>query len=394
MAGSDLASKTDLHPFHFRKPLPFGGDLDAAFTVREITDWVERFGVFDRFVLGTHPPGFFRISTKFSKREYLDACRTAIEQVRQGFTGEIFAGIECDVVIKHGKISFSPGEKLLERFNPDSSIIGFHFHHSLTYGGLYDMRLSDIVSALKWVLSSGFFNTLAHPFAVLNRVLTEKPSDFEKIANLARDKRVAFEINADKGFFENPLKKLIENGNFFSFGGDFHALSYWLKRDWEGLKVSDEDIFLVERVLGLTRDVSDKEKAYWREMDPIFRALPYSSARRWALRKKLIRLYKSYTAPRVFEQELEKIVAHFGRLEGELVKRYIKELNSIYGRWGGEPKEKDRMRAERYFLQASLTQNEVGVYEQWLVKAFEVGLKKGQLVNTWSTPKLKNFLKH
>ncbi len=393
MAGSKLAAKTDLHPFHFRAQLPFGGDLDAAFSPREIVDWVERFSIFDRFVLGTHPPNFFRISTKFSQGEYLDACRKAIERVRLGFSGEVFSGIECDLVVGRGKFSFRPGEELLKRFNPDISIIGFHFHHSLTYGGLYDMKLSDVVSALRWALTCGLFNVISHPFEILSRIFTEDPSEFEKIANLALENRVAFEINADKGFFEKPLKKLAKNGNFFSFGGDLHALSYWLKRDWEGLEVPDEDIFLLERVLGLTRDVADKEKAYWREMDPMFRELPYASYKRWALRRNLIRLYKSCLEPDVFGQELDKIVAIFGRLEGGVVESHVKELNSIYKRWEGEPKKKDRMRAERYFLQVPLTSNEIEIYAQWLDRAFELGLKKEQLINTWDTPELKNFLK-
>lgn len=52
-----------------------------------------------------------------------------------------------------------------------------------------------------------------------------------------------------------------------------------------------------------------------------------------------------------------------------------------------------RMRLEKYFLEVPLTTNEFGVYEQWLAKAFELGLKKEQLLNSWDTPELENFLK-
>jgi len=386
-------TKTDLHPIHFYSHLPLGGDLDSSFTAREITDWVEKFAVFDRFVLGTHPPDFFRISTRLSAEEYLDGVATLINAVSPRTSGRVLRGIECDFLIrKKGEISFNPGRKLLERFAPDIAIIGFHFHHTLTYRGLYGLLLTDIVSALKWAIKSGHFRAIAHPFDVLDRILTEDPELFEETANLARENRVAFEINADKGLFEKPLAKLIENGNLFSFGGDLHSFSYWLKRDRDGLNVPDRDVPTVERALGLARDAADKEKLYWREMDPLFRQLPVPRPKHWHLRRKSIWLYRNRVEPERFKTKLDFIIKHFGKLEGRLIKDHIEELDSIYRRWGGEISKRDRQRIEKYFLNAPLTKNELEIYEQWLERAFELGVPKESLVNSWEDPKFSSWI--
>jgi len=371
-----------------------GGDLDSAFTAREISDWVEEFSVFDRYVLGTHPPRFFRISTRLSPEEYLDGVATLVAAVSKRTSARILRGIECDFLIRReGEFSFNPGEDLLERFDPDLALIGFHFHHTLTYGGLYDLRLSDVTSALKEAIGSGRFRIVSHPFEVLDRILTEDQEAFEEIANLARKNRVAFEINADKGFFEKPLVQLAGNGNLFSFGGDLHSFSHWLKRDWDGLDVPDRDIFTVERALGLAREGADKEKAYWREMDPLFRGLPVSSAKRWHLRRRTIWLYRNGVEPKRFKTKLDSIVKPFGKLEGRLVKEHIEELDAVFRRWGGELKKSDRRRVEKYFLNAPLTKNEIEVYEQWLERAFELGVSKEQLVNCWGDRQFSSWIR-
>ncbi|GMR18888.1 MAG: hypothetical protein BMS9Abin34_010 [Patescibacteria group bacterium] len=385
---------TDLHPFHFRSSPPLGGDLDAAFNPREIVGWVDRFGIFDRFVLGTHPPEFFRISTKLPPEEYLDAVGADIDSVRKFFRGRVFRGLECDLLIQPGgKVDFSPGETLLKCFDPEIALISFHFHSSLTYAGRFEMEVADLVTAFKWAINHGKFSVLAHPFDALERVLEGDPSGFEEIANLAREKRVAFEINADKGFWEKPLLKLIENRNIFSFGGDLHALSYWLKRDWAGLEVSEEDRPLVDKVLGLTREAADKEKEYWRVLDPMFWHLPHLSPRLLRFKRQAVWLYRRCISDRAcFERNLSRLVARFSPQDGELVELYIRDLGEVYRKWGGGLKKRDRMRAEKYFLKASLTPSEFEVYERWLVRAFDFGLQSKRLINAWDTPKLEKFL--
>ena len=390
-----LSTRTDLHVFHFRTTLPLGGDLDAAFTGREIVDWVEKFEVFDRFVLGNHPPNFFRTSTKLPPRKYLDAINSLVESLRSRFGGKIYRGIECDFLIKKkGEIDFRPGEKLLARYNPDISLIAFHFHKTLTYANRFEIAISDLTVAFKWAINSGLFHILAHPFDVLERIYHRDRRGFEEIASLAREKKVAFEINADKGFDEVVMMALIGNDNFFSFGGDFHALSYLLKRDREGLEVKGEDEVAMERLLGLTAEVAEREKHYWRVLDPLFWRLPYPSEEKRTLRNYAARLYKRYYPNEgVFRKGLERVVSKFEDEQKKLVRDWLQELHEIYTKWGGAPRKDLRMRLEKYFLGAPLTDNEIGVYEQWLAKAYELGLKKEQLLNSWDTPKLESFLR-
>lgn len=395
MSLDSLSNKTDLHVFHFRAAPPLGGDLDAAFTAREVVDWIGRFGIFDRFVLGNHPPSFFRISTRLPPGEYLDAISSLVESLRLRFGGKIYKGIECDFLIKKkGEIDFRPGEMLLARYNPDISLIAFHFHNTLTYANRFEIAISDLASALKWAIDSGMFNIIAHPFDVLGRIFNEDQRGFEEIADLAREKKVAFEINADKGYEEEVIQALIKNDNLFSFGGDFHALSYWLKREDAGLSPRPEDREALQRLLGLTAEVSDKEKLYWRELDPLFWHLPYPSEEKRALRNYAVRLYRRcYPSEEAFKRGLEKVIAKFDQKQGEVVKTYLQELHKIYAKWGGAPRKDLRMLLEKYFLKAPLTKNEVGVYEKWLTRAFELGLKKEQLLNNWSILKLEDALK-
>jgi len=394
MANSKLSRATDLHPFHFTGSFPSGGDLDASFTAKEVADWAGRFEVFDRFILGTHSPNFFRIKTNLKPLDYLSHLKTAVEAASTGFKGKIFFGIECDLLVKKaGEVSFNPSQDIIEQIQPDVAIVGFHFHDTLTYGGVYDLKLEDLSSALAKAIKSGLFAAIAHPFEILERVWDEDPKAFEKLADLAKERKMAFEINADKGFYDESFKRLTANGNLFSFGSDLHSLSHWLKRDWDGLKVAEADIFLMERVLGLSNDVADMEKAFWREMDHLFREVKLPPSERHGLRSRAISLYKSSFPLEVFDQRLMGIVGHFGKLEAVVVERHIRELDSVYRRWGGEVSYADRMLAEKYFLEAPLTSREIGVYEAWLEHAFALGLKKEQLVNTWETPRLEKFLK-
>lgn len=427
MSLDSLGNKTDLHVFHFRDVPPLGGDLDAAFTAREVVDWIGRFGIFDRFVLGNHPPTFFRISTKLPSGEYLDAISVLIESLHRQLAGpaltcatcpaacplagrsfprvysegksrRLYKGIECDFLIKKkGEIDSRPGETLLARYNPDISLIAFHFHNTLTYANRFEIAISDLVAALKWAIDSEMFNIIAHPFDVLGRIYQEDRRGFEKIADLARERKVAFEINADKGYEEEVIQALIKNDNLFSFGGDFHALSYWLKRDQpeaDGVAIRDEDREALQRLLGLTAEVAEREKRYWRELDPLFWYLPYPSEEKRRLRNHAVRLYKRrHPNEETFKRGLGKVVAKFEPKQGEVVKTYLQELHKIYVKWGGAPRKDLRMRLEKYFLKAPLTKDEVGVYEQWLAKAYELGLKKEQLINSWDTSKLESFLK-
>jgi len=407
---TNLSHKTDLHVFHFRASLPLGGDLDAAFTPREIVDWVRRFKVFDRFVLGNHPPNFFRIRTKLQPEEYLDAMASMVSRLRDSYERSrpssealgaaggrmrIFSGLECDFLLSApGKVGFNPGERLLSRYDPDVSLIAFHFHNTLTYGKRYEVDIADLVNAFKWAIASGMFSVFAHPFDVLGRIYREDRRGFEEIANLAREGGVAFEINADKGFDKESVAALIKNGNLFSFGGDFHALSYWLKHDPVGIGAEGEDRVLVGRVLGLTREAASKEKRYWAELDPLFWQLPCSGERRRALRN-----YATYLCRRLglsdeaFTRGLRKVAVEFGPHERLVLERRLRELRRIYVKWGGAPTKKERMYVEKkYLLRVPLTSAEVRVYEQWLARAFKLGLGKAQLINSWDTPKLEAFL--
>ncbi|MEX1061937.1 MAG: hypothetical protein WEC39_02425, partial [Patescibacteria group bacterium] len=352
MANSKLSRATDLHPFHFTGSFPAGGDLDASFTAKEITGWVQRFSVFNRFVLGTHSPNFFRIKTRLEPLDYLHHVRANAEAAAQGFKGKVFFGLECDFIVKKGRIGFNPAPALITEFNPDISIVGFHFHDTLTYGGIYDLAIRDLTKALEEAIDSGLFAAIAHPFEVLERLWAEDPSSFEKVANLAKERKVAFEINADKGFYEASFKRLMGNGNLFSFGSDLHSLSHWLKREWEGLKVPDRDLFLMERVLGLSNEAADLEKAAWREMDYLFREVKLSGPVRHDLRNQATSLYKSSLPLEVFDRRLKKIIAHFGKLEATIVERHLREMDSVYRRWGGQISYEDRMLAEKYFLEA------------------------------------------
>lgn len=400
-----MSNKTDLHVFHFRSLLPLGGDLDAAFTPRQIVDWVERFKIFDRFVLGNHPPYFFRISTKLSPEEYFDALSSLVEALRPKFSGpssakatvgkRLFKGIECDVLIeKGGKIGFNPSEKLLAHYNPEVSLLSFHFHKSLIYTNRFDIPIVELVLAFKAAINSGVFQILAHPFDALGQIYKEDRRSFEEIANLAREKKVAFEINADKGFGEETISALIKNDNLFSFGGDFHGFSYWLKRDKVGLEVKEEDKVAMERLLGLTAEVAEREKRYWRELDPLVWQLPYPSEEKHALRNYAVRLYRHcYPKEETFEEGIKGIVEKFDPAKKEIVGKYLRDLHQIYTKWGGAPRKDLRMRLEKYFLKAPLTKNEISVYEHWLVKACELGLKKERFINSWDSARLEKFLR-
>src|SRR3972149_10022602 len=109
MASSKLSRATDLHPFHFSGPYPTGGDLDAAFNPGEIAQWAAHFEVFDRFVLGTHSPNFFRIKTRLSPADYLHHAKASVQSAAQSFKGKIYFGLEGDFVIKRqAEVSFNP----------------------------------------------------------------------------------------------------------------------------------------------------------------------------------------------------------------------------------------------------------------------------------------------
>ncbi len=389
---AETVRKTDLHPFHFQGVLPLGGDQDAAFTAREIVDWVERFGVFTRFVLGSHPPGFFRIKTKLSPEEYLDGLKSYIEGVRPHFSGRIFRGIECDLRIERGgKFSFTPGEALLSRFDPEVPLIALHFHSSLTYAGLFELEIGDLVGALNWAIQSGRFAILGHPFDLLDRIWKESPASFEQLANLARERKVAFEINADKGFVAPVLERLVANGNLFSFGGDLHSFSHWLKREPRGLKVPLIKRQLVGRVLGLTREAADFEKDFWREMDRLIWHLPYPSVRRWVVRDRAINLYRSCPSAEAFDCQLQDLILVFSPADRRWVESGLRKLNRIYRRWGGEIRPEERRQAEKCFLTAPLTVHERAVYVRYLKAAKDLGLKEEQLINSWETSELEQF---
>jgi len=391
-----LSGKTDLHVFHFQASFPLGGDLDAVFTPREIVDWVAQFGIFERFVLGNHPPIHFRVKTKLPPEEYLDAVTSCVEGLRPRFPGRIFKGIECDFVIKEaGRVAFNPPEKLLKRFDPEVPLIAFHFHNSLIYARLLDISISDLTTAFKAAICSGMFRILAHPFDALWRIYREDRRGFEEIANLAKERKVAFEINADKGFSDEVVVSLIKNGNLFSFGGDLHALSYWLKRDMDGIAVGRGDRDAVERLLGLTGEVADKEKLYWRELDPLFWTLEIPEGR-GKLRDYAVRLYRDrrfHANPEAFEKGIKRVTSRFPAEKQSIVGSRLWDLYLTYKKWGGAPSRQERLRLERkYFLQVPLTAAETEIYEYWAARAFRLGLKEEQLINTWSTPQLDSLL--
>ena len=314
--------------------------------------------------------------------------------------------MECDVLIeKGGKIGFNPGEKLLAYYNPEVSLLSFHFHKSLIYTNRFDIPIAELILAFKAAINLGMFQILAHPFDALERIYREDRRGFEEIANLAREQRVAFEINADKGFDEETLAALIKNDNCFSFGGDFHGFSYWLKRDIQGLKPLEfkagkppgfrraGDAEALERLLGLTAEVADKEKRYWRELDPLFWQLPYPSEEKHTLRNYAVHLYRHcYPKEETFEEGIKRIMEKFDPAKKEIVGEYLRDLHRIYTKWGGAPRKKLRMRLEKHFLEVPLTKNEVEFYEQWLARAFELGFKKEQLLNSWNAVELENFL--
>jgi hypothetical protein len=241
------------------------------------------------------------------------------------------------------------------------------------------------------------FHIFAHPFDILERLYQEDQRGFEEVAEEARRHKVAFEINADKGFDEAPMRALIGNGNLFSFGGDFHALSYWLKRDKKGLEVSRKDEKEMGSLLGLVAEAADMERACWRKLDPLFWRLPFSSEEKRILRNYAARIYKSRGCLRFgrrsFERALGKILPKFkDNAERKLVKECLTELYQVYAKWGGDIPRGSRIRLERYFLEAPLTKKEWGVYERFLGQAYRLGLKKENFINSWDQLALDRFL--
>ncbi len=149
----------------------------------------------------------------------------------------------------------------------------------------------------------------------------------------------------------------------------------------------------MKRLLGLAAEAADREKKYWRVLDPLFWQLPLKSEEKRSLRNYAAQIYKHcYPKKETFERGLGRILAKFRREQQRLVEDYLRDLHRIYVKWGGLPRKELRMHLEKYFLKSPLTEAEVEVYERWLAKAFELGLKEEQLVNSWDTPKLESFL--
>ncbi len=387
--------KTDLHVLHFRDPLPLGGDTEASLSIAEMVSWLINFApTGTRVVIGSHSPNFPQMRTSFSSEKFLREMVKTVHQEAARIPPErkikVFNGLEMDVLIgEDGKFSLNPPPALVAKMGLDICLASFHFMPELIKISEYEILPGLLVDALEYVLSQKVVRFVAHPFNVLRRIWQDDKKRLVALANLAKEKEVAFELTPDWGTDKPLLKFLIKNGNYFSFGADFHAFAYWLKRSYpEGVAIPPKDQKMVKAIITRNRDIIDKEAEYRGKIHRALfsRKILLSGEEKEKLRKKLFGSYRRED----FFQEVDGLLEPFPSTVRPSIKKYLTEL---YHQYLGLPiiSKGALRRADRYFLQSSLEPEECAVYQETVRRAFALGMKKEQFVNGWNNEEVEKF---
>ena len=387
--------KTDLHVLHFRNPLPLGGDTEASLSIAEIIGWLKDFApTGTRVVIGSHSPNFPQMRTSLSPEKFL---RETVKTVRQEAIRippekkiKVFTGLEMDVLIDDkGRFELNPPPALVAQIGLDVCLASFHFMPELIKISEYEIPPGLLAEALEYVLNEKVVRIVAHPFNVLRLIWKDDRPRFAALADLAREKKTAFELTPDWGTDKPLLKYLIKNGNYFSFGADFHAFSYWLKRSYpEGVVIPPEDQKIVRAIITRNGKITDKEQEYRGEIHRrlFSKKILLSGEEKEKLRKDLFGSYRRED----FFQEVEGLLEPFPPAVRSPIKKYLTELYHQYR--GLLPLSKGMLlRADRYFLQAPLGKEDCEVYQEMVRRAFGLGMKKERFVNYWSDNKLEGF---
>lgn len=384
--------KTDLHVLHFRNPLPLGGDTEASLSIAEMVGWLINFApVGTRVVIGSHSPNFPQMQTSLSPEKFLTemvvTIRREAAKIPKDKKIEVFTGLEMDVLIgEDGKFSLNPPPALAAKVGLDVCLASFHFMPELIKISEYEIPSNLLAEALDFVLNEKLVRIVAHPFNVLRLIWKEDRPRFAALAALAKEKKIAFELTPDWGTDQPILKYLIENGNYFSFGADFHAFSYWLKRSYpEGVLIPPEDQKMVKAIVTRNRGIIDKEAEYRGKIHRALfsREISLRGKEREKLRQKLFGSYRREG----FFQEVDSLLEPFPTAIRAQLKKCLTEL---YHQYRGLPPISKGMllRADRYFRQRPLEPEECQVYQESVRRAFALGMKEGQFVNCWSEEKL------
>jgi histidinol phosphatase-like PHP family hydrolase len=377
--------------------LPLGGDTEASLSIAEMVDWLVNFAPSGtRVVIGSHSPNFPQMQTSFSPEEFLREMERTIRREAKRLPPEkkikIFTGLEMDVLIdEKGHYELNPPPELVAKIGLDVCLASFHFMPELIKISEYDVSPEILAEALEYVLNEKTVNIVAHPFNVLRLIWKGNRERFPVLANLAKEKDIALELTPDWGVDKPLLKYLIQNGNYFSFGADFHAFAYWLKRSYpEGVVIPPKERKIIAAIVIRNRDIIDRESEYRGKIHRTLfsEEIALTGEEKEKLRKKLFGSYRRED----FFQKVDELLKPFPPTVQPRIKKYLTELYHDYRDL--PPISKNALRrADRYFLQTPLAPEECAVYQETVRRALALGMKKEQLINYWSDKELEGFFR-
>lgn len=442
----------DFHVIHFALDKEVGaGDRDASLDIASLVEAVASLPKGKIVTLGTHPLGYSpiefdltsingqRLDQKFSDpatkieayRLFLKLQKEAIEKAKAQTASklkkeieeipEILFGIEANVSIdEEGVVAIIPPPEVLIDAELDVITASCHGEDIKDWSG------GKLAEALEYVfkLKHGerlLVNRLAHPFIELRKIYDWDSQRFKELMDLARENQVAIELNADKGFDEEVLRFLVENGNWLDFGSDHHTFRYWLKESdlSPEVETTDEERELVN-LLTRRNKFHRREELLWsgtashESINKMLARIPGEerkivSDRVWQLYKHRGRLesLEGKELEEALVAERDEIVSILVPIEDKETRGWLsREFTFLYQTF---PVELDRLRRydpERYReinegfkrLESKLAQSGLGysdlkaLFQELYIAKTKVGIPKSLFVSAWSREEQNAFL--
>lgn len=429
----DMAS--DLHVIHpgFDERLGFG-DRKASLTTEQIVEFIYSKMPRGLFVIGSH--SFVDFSEMNGGKQYIGeqgdldyqgflmAQKAELERAQTAMMAKyprsdyptILFGIEADMGIDR----FYPPTEVLTDPEIGLKIVTASFHYERIpkekQTGEY------FYQGFKTAIESGAINRLGHPLWELHRVYEWDPEKFQEIADLAKEKGIAFEITSQRlhQLYEEPTRRILEtliaNGNLIDFGTDFHNFLEWMKRsamvpESTKSRVTAEGEMLMQRWEALQTfpdEFKQAERHFWKQTlrQTLELDLPERSITQSEVNDYCWRLYKGelseFTKANT-NQEKEEVFVHlrdqfvdrvlppatveFSKDGTALRERLALELTELYTFWQKKPQElsaEEKQNLEEQFAAFGLNLGDLKrtLKVIYLLKS-RFKIPKSQLVNVW-----------
>ncbi|MBM4402311.1 MAG: hypothetical protein FJ044_03645 [Candidatus Cloacimonetes bacterium] len=370
----------DFHVIHFGFDEKVGGgDKDASLSIQKTVEYAVRFIPADKsIVIGGHPadsdrnelgksiyPDDLDMNQKHLK--FLQRQKAAIEEARavacEKYNCEgprILFGIEADMKIDEaGNVNIVPPPEILAEAGLD--VITVSFHGSENIKGWPSEKVAEkLAEGFEYILSreangKPLVNRLGHPFSELRKIYNWDKSRFQELMDLAKERKVAIEINASKDSDEGVLRFLVENENYLDFGSDHHAFRYWLKESVPAeLELTNEERELLD-LLARRNKFNRREKILWNgsSYHPSLKGLlqNVSEEEREGVSERIWQLYKHRGVLEKTEGDLVTEKVPEEARNKKLEELFVREREDIIGKLASEDEElQGWLRRELTFL--------------------------------------------